>query len=234
MLPNLDPLNLQKPRTQAALRAWVDHLHGQFGSTAEGKRAIRLNKDLLVKTFREEVWPLTLFADAYYKGRTDILFQPILGYGSYDALIIEASGRRPLHYLQITQSFDGHQHYLRMFHLVEHGRAPVTGPKLQKDKDTRSVQETWPQVVRHDKALQESFERIQGAVERKSLMRYEADTFLIVEFEDTYIRSESDRTALDHFARSALIPRAAHFAALYLVSDRERLAFRYEIGAATS
>jgi hypothetical protein len=121
-----------------------------------------------------------------------------------------------------------------MLHLVEHGRAPVTGPKLQKDKGTRSVQETWPQVVRHDKALLESFERIQGAVERKSLMRYEADTFLIVEFEDTYIHSESDRAALDHFARSALAPRAAHFAALYLVSDRERLAFRYEIGAATS
>jgi hypothetical protein len=60
-------------------------------------------------------------------------------------------------------------------------------------------------------------------------MRYEADTSLIVELEDTHIRSESDRAALDHFARSALVPRATHFGALYLVSNRERLAFHYEI-----
>jgi len=229
MIPKLSKSDLQKPRIQADLRAWVDCLHAQFGSTEEGKRAVRLNKGNLVKEFEEEVWPLALFADAFYKDRTDALFQPVLGYESYDALIIEASGRRTLHHLQITQAFDGYQNSLRMLHLIEHGRAPVTGPKLQKNKAAGGVQETWPEAVHHDKALQESFERIQGAVERKALMRYEADTSLIVEFEDTHIHSKSDRAALDHFTRSTLVPRAARFGALYLVSDRERLAFHYEI-----
>jgi|SRR5882724_528676 len=229
MIPKLSKSDLQKPRTQADLRAWAYDLHDQFGSTEEGKRAVRLNKGNLVKAFNEEVWPLALFADAFYKDRTDVLFQPVVGYESYDAFIIEASGRRTLHYLQITQSFDGYQNYLRMLHLIEHGRAPVTGPKLQKNKAAGSVQETWPEAVPYDKALQESFERIECAVERKALMRYEANTSLILEFEDTHIHSESDRAALDHFARSTLVPRAAHFGALYLVSDRERLAFHYEI-----
>jgi hypothetical protein len=233
MILKLSEPALQKPRTQADLREWVDGLHGQVGSIKEGKRAVRLNKGNLVKKLKEEVWPLALFADAYYKDRTDVLFQPVHGYESYDALIIEASRQRTLHHLQITQSFDGYQNYLRMLHLDEHGHAPINGPKLQKNKATGGVQETWPEAVRHDKALKESFELIQDAVDRKSLMRYEADTSLIVEFKDDYIHSESDRAALDHFARSTLVPRAAHFAALYLVSDRERLAFRYEIGVAT-
>jgi hypothetical protein len=234
MLPQLSEPDLQKPRTQAELRAWVDDLHRQFRSTAEGKRAVRLNKGNLIKKFTEEAWPLALFADAYYKDRADLLFQLVPGYESYDARIMEASGGHTLHHLQITQSFDGYQNHLRMLHLDKYGRAPVTGPKLQKNKRTGSVQETWPAAVRHDKALEENFERIQCAVERKSRMRYEADTSLIVQFEDNYIHSESDCAALDYFARSTLVPRAVHFVALYLVSDHERLAYRYEIGAAAS
>ena len=80
MTPEITESNLQRRRTQSELRAWVDQLHGQFGSTKEGKRALRLNKGNLVKTFLEELWPLALFADAFYKGRSDTLFQLVLGY----------------------------------------------------------------------------------------------------------------------------------------------------------
>jgi len=58
-------------------------------------------------------------------------------------------------------------------------------------------------------------------------MRYEANTSLIIEFEDNHIHSDVDREALDQFARSELVRVAANFAAFYLVSDRERLAFGY-------
>ena len=231
MIPNLSESDLQKPRIQADLRAWVDALHAQFVSTEEGKRAVRLNSGNLVKVFEEEVWPLALFADGFYKGRADILFQLVLGCESYDALLLDASERRPRKYLQITQAIDGNQNHIRMLHLNMYGRAPLTGPKLLKNEVIESAQENWPEAVPHDRALQDSLGRIRDAVARKLTMRYEVGTFLIVEFEDTHIHSESDRIAIDQYARSIVVPLAqkATFGALYLVSDRKRLAFGYEI-----
>lgn len=232
MAQELTKSDLQMPRTQAELRAWVDQLHDQFGCAEEGKRAVRLNKGNLVKQFKEEVWPLSLFADAFYKNRSDVLFKFVLGCESYDALIIEASGGRIIHHLQITQSFDGYQNHLRMLHLNEYGHAPTTGPDLEKGKATGRVMKIWSEAIPHDKLLKQTFERIQVAVQRKSLMRYEKCTWLIVEFEDNHIHSNTDRAALNQFARATLIPAAPQFAALYLVSDRERLAFEYKIVAA--
>lgn len=232
MTPILNKTDLEWPRTQAELRAWVNDLHQKFGQTKDGKRAVRLNRDDLVKKFKEEIWPLALFADAFYKGRTDVLSKPVIGNQSYDALILKvsahASANEVLHHLQITQSFDGYQNYLRMLHLEEHGRAPVTGAMLHKDKATGRVPKTWPEAVSHDRVLAQTLNTIHDAVRRKSRMRYESDTSLIVDFEDNHIHSESDRRALDGFARSTLVPAAANFAALYLVSDRERLAFKCE------
>lgn len=232
MTPSLTKSDFERPRTQVELRKWVDDLHRRFGQTKESKRAARLKQGNLVKEFIEEIWPLALFADAFCKGRPDILFKPVVGNQSYDALLIDASTQRVLHHLQVTQSFDGYQNHLRMLHLEEHGRAPATGTGLKKDKASGRVQETWPEAVRHDQVLAQTFEAIQAAVQRKSRMRYESDTSLIVEFEDNHIHSESDRRALDEFACSTLIPGVPYFVALYLVSDRERLAFKYDIRGA--
>lgn len=62
MVPELTEADLQRPRTQAELRAWVDHLHDQFGRTEEGKRAVRLKEANLVKKFMEEVCGLSRFS----------------------------------------------------------------------------------------------------------------------------------------------------------------------------
>ena len=229
MIPTLTNTDLEQPRTQAELRKWVDDLHRRFGQTNEGKRAVRLNRGKLVKKFKEEIWPLALFADAFYRGRSDVLFKPVIGSQRYDAQLVEAG--HPQHYLEITQAFDGHQNHLRMVHLDEHGRAPVTGPKLEKDEASGSVRETWPEAIRHEHLLARTFAAIQEAVRRKSLKPYGPHTSLIVEIEDDHIHSESDRRTLNDIAHSTLVPTAARFAALYLVSDRERLAFKYEIRA---
>lgn len=183
LTPRLTKSDFERPRTQAELRKWVDDLHRRFGQTKEGKRTVRLKQGNLVKRFIEEIWPLALFADAFYKGSPDVLFKPTVGSQSYDALLIDASTHHVLHHLQITQAFDGYQNYLRMLHLEAHGRAPVTGPPLKKDKASGRVRETWPEAVPHDRVLAQTFEDIHEAVRRKSKMRYESDTSLIVEFE---------------------------------------------------
>jgi hypothetical protein len=224
----LTKTDIERPRTQQELRAWVDDLHRKFGQTPEGKQAIRLNQGDFIKKFKEEIWPLALFADAFYKGSTDVLFKPVMGNQSYDALVLKRPSLEVLHYLQITQSFDGKQNYRRMLHLQEHGRAPQTSPELPKNPKAKHVDETWPEAVRHEDVLRQTLQRILEAVQRKSVMRYEPKTSLIVEFEDTYIQSAADRDALDQFARSELLSAASNFDTLYLVSDRERLALRYD------
>jgi hypothetical protein len=137
-----------------------------------------------------------------------------------------------VHYLEITQSFDGYQAYLRKLHLEKYGRAPLTA-KLHKDPKTKHVPETWPEMVPRDKLLQQTFQRILESVKRKAAKRYGSRTSLIVEFEDTFIRSCADQDALHQFARSALLPVASNFAGLYLVSDQQRLAFPFIVRPAS-
>jgi hypothetical protein len=103
MVPGLSKIDLQTPRTQTDLRAWVERVHHQFGRTREGNRALRLNEGDLVKKFMEEIWPLALFADAFYMGNKDVLFKPVLGRQSDDAFILEAHSCNIIHHIQITQ-----------------------------------------------------------------------------------------------------------------------------------
>ena len=232
MIPTLTEADLEQPRTQSELRKCVDDLHRRFSETNEGKRAVRLRRGHLVKKFMEEIWPLALFADAFYRDRSDVRFRPVIGdQPLYDALLIEAGC--PQQFLEITQAFDGHQNHLRMRHLVQHRHAPVTGPNLVQDKLTGSMPETWSDTESHEHLLARTFATIQEAVHRKSQKPYGSQTSLIVEFDDNHIHTESDQRILNDFVRSTLLVRSGtRFAALYLVSDRERLAFKYEFRAA--
>jgi len=206
----------------------VDHVYEQFGLTGEGKTALRLKQGRFVKEFMEEIWPLALFADAFYAGRTEFFFEPTIGNQSYDVRIYEGSVTREglRGYLQITQALNGYQNHLRMLHLTQYGRAPRTGD-LQKGRGSQELEESWGEAVPHNSALEATFQEIKAAVLNKSTMRYEAHTELVVEFDDWCIRSAADKQAFDEWARRELVRAASHFSGLYLVSDRDRLAFHY-------
>jgi hypothetical protein len=225
MTPALSSTEMEQARTQVELRAWADNVHERFGQTEEGKRAMRLKEETLLKKFMEEIWPLALFADAFYPQATGVLFKPVIGNQSYDALLMERASRRTKEYLQITQAFDGHQNYLRMLHLSEHGRAPRSGD-VKRSRGSKHVEESWGEAVPHEDAISKTFEEIKKAVVNKSRMRYEKDTALIVEFDDWCIHSEADRHALNQWTRRELPVIASNFRGVSLVSDRARLAFQ--------
>ncbi len=227
-MPDLLKTEIERPRTQMDLRSWVNEIDSAFEATEEGIKAARLNKGLNVKVFYEEVWPLALFADAFYAGRTDVLFQNIIGNQSFDALIIDASSQQIIEYLQITQSFDGYQTHLQMLHLNQHGWAPGTGPPLRKSPRSQHVPETTLLTTDFDDGLQAEMENILTAVQMKSTMRYESKTSLIVEFEDQYISRAVE--ALNRFARTRLLPILTTFEKLYLVSERHHLSFQCRVG----
>jgi hypothetical protein len=225
MSPTLSIAEMEQPRTQAELRAWVDDVHERFGRTEEGKRAMRLKEGRLVKKFMEEIWPLALFADAFYPGAAEVLFKAVIGSQSYDALMIRSTPQRTEEYLQITQAIDGYQNHLRALHLTQYGRAPRTS-ELKKERGAQHVAETWGDAVPHQDALMKTLEEIKTAALKKSKMGYEKGTALIVEFDDWCIHSGADRGALNDWTRRELAAAAPNFLNIYLVSDRGRLAFQ--------
>lgn len=220
--------DLQLPRSQSELHDWVMQTLNLFASSNQGRTAVRLkNKGCsLVKQFMEELFPLMLFADGFYSSNDAVLFQLVIGNQSYDALILERATRKPIEYLQITQSFDGYQNSLRMLHLEQYGHAPVTGPTLSKN-NVGAVSETNAEVVQHDSVLNNTFENIRLSVERKLKMRYESNTSLIVNVESSHFLDEYDTAALHEFIAKEISPFIKHFISLYLVSDRQGFAFRY-------
>lgn len=229
-IPTLAEIDLTTPRTQPELRAYVDEQHRQFGETEDGRNILRLG-DAQVKRFREELWSLSLYADAFYKNRTDVWFYLMPENTDHDAEVKEGSR---IGFLEITQAltragagvFDGHQNRLRMEHMKKFRRAPGTCPEIRRDGN--AILETWPEALAHKDLLAGCFGAIEQVVARKGKKHYPLGTSLIVEFKDDFIRSKADQDALDSFASAKLATLAAKFVNLYLVSDRQRLGFKYQ------
>ena len=226
MIPKLSKDDIEKIRTQEEFRRWADDLDSALGSTEEGVRAVRLNKGHLVKQFYEEAWPLALYADAFYAGRVDVVFQSIIGNQSYDALILDKSDLRIIQCLQLTQTFDGYQRVLKMLHLEKYDWAPATGPPLRKTPGVEDIGEYPLITTDFNDGLDAELQKILMAVQRKSMMRYESNTSLIVVFEDDYI--SRDYEALNRFVREQVLPVIPRFESLCLISDRSHFSFHNE------
>lgn len=229
-VPELSKDELEAPRTQQQMSAWVTEVLSVFGSTPEGKSAFRLSKSGLVKQLVEEMLPLNRFAEGFYLGDPDVEFRLVVGNQSYDALVVR--GAQTIKYLQITQAFDGYQSYLRKLHLDQNKSVVITGPTPTKDKLTERAAQGSGFEVDHREVLDKTFQDIRSAVQRKSAMRYELDTALIVNAESFHFLDASDVEALHAFVRSEVVPLARNFGGLYVVSDRKGLAYEYSTGAA--
>lgn len=228
-VPQLTKEDLEAPRTQQRMSAWVEEVLSAFGSTPEGKSAFRLNKGGLVKQLVEEMLPLRRFADGFYLGDPEVQFRLVVGNQSYDALVVK--GTEAIKHLQITQAFDGYEAYLRKLHLDQNKSVVITGPTPTRDKQTGRTSQGAGFATDHDEILAKTFLDIRTAVERKSAMRYELDTALIVNVESFHFLDEGDVNALHAFVRREVASLACNFRALYLVSDRKGFAYEYSTGA---
>lgn len=229
-VPELSKEELQGTRTQRQLSDWMNDVLSAFGSTPKGKSAFRFNKGGLIKQLVEEMLPLKRFAEAFYGENSEVQFRLVIGNQSYDALVVDLAGRTIRH-LQITQAFDGYETYLRKLHLDQHKSVGITGPTPTKDKQIGRTSQSPGFAVDHGEVLGKSFQDIRSAVARKSTMRYEPGTSLIVNFESLHFLDDGDIDALHAFVRREVVPLARNFEALYLVSDRKEFAYEYATGA---
>lgn len=163
--PILTRDDIQRSRSQASLGNWVNEIAGQFQASDVAKSEYRLNKVPFVKEFSEEVLPLNLYAEAYYKDDDDVRFRPVIGNQSYHAVVETVDGM-PLHYVQVTQACDGYQAHLQMLHLEEYGHAPLTGPNLRK-KEHGGIVESKLEFQRKDLRIAAELEIIRAQSHRE-------------------------------------------------------------------
>jgi hypothetical protein len=230
MTQNLTKSDLETPRHACELYDWVRRIQAEFGKTAEGKKAMRLQSKPYLKEFCEELWPLANYAKAFYGNRSDVSFKPVIGNQSHDAELIDDKSGSTLCYFEITQALDdeaGYQERLRMEHLVQHGHAPLTGPPLTRSR--RGVVQQEDEVSEDRDRAAETICLIRKAIQKKANKSYRANTVLIVEFFD-YLPlqcQEGYKKRLDAAAKSELCGIACPFSELALIARSGEFPLRY-------
>lgn len=230
MLPVLNKCEIEEPRSPDRLFAWVRGIYECFGETQEGRSAFRLRQGPLLKEFLDEVWPLASYAHLFYAGREDVLFQPVLGNQSHDALVLDSNSRGVLSHVEITTALDGgvgYQECLRTLHLEQYGHAPLTGAAFARDPATRAVQKVDSDMVAHNEARDAELDQIRQAVHRKADKSYPAGAILVVEFRSLHFSKPEDERILKELVGDLFRAISSKFAELGIVDVPAELGFRY-------
>lgn len=209
---------LTKKRTPSELLSWVKWKVDQMGSTYEGERTLRLHEGL-AKQLEEEVYPLAIFGWRKFGNTDQILIQPIIGNQSYDAVVTDLRSKPASEsYVEITQSHEGENDYLRRLVLQRQGFTFGHSPIIKKGtRETRQVSIP-PKAVRPAEVARDELKRIFDAARRKEAKDYPINTSLTIVFnDDWFFRQAVDDTHLDTFVKENILKLDLRFSILYLI-----------------
>jgi len=212
---------LTKKRTPSELLSWVNWKRQQITSTEEGERAQILHEGLL-KQFEEEVDPLAIFGQRKFGNTDQILLQPAIG-KRYDAIVTDLrSNPVSQSYIEITQSHEGENDYLRRLVLSQQGFV-VSGPVNKKGtKKTGLHVSISPKAFELGEIAEGELKRIVDAARRKEAKDYPINTSLIIFFKDDLsFRQVVDYTQLDTFVKKNILNLDLRFSTLYLVGQHK-------------
>lgn len=222
-MPNeiLSKEELTKERTPPELWTWWTQKNDQiYYSGEKGRKGLRLHRGFeFAKEFTEEVFPLAKFGIQKFGDTDQILIQPVIGDQNYDAVVTELRTQpASKSYLEITQSHEGEQEYLRNFVLLKEGSVFRFG-KVTKTRTRYGIQISQePDGAEVEKAAEEDLERILDAAKKKIGKAYSANTSLLIFFDDTlHFPRVIDDARLDSFAREKILNLGFRFSSLYLV-----------------
>jgi len=210
---------LTKERTPSELLSWVKWKMDQIASTDEGERAVRLREGL-AKQLMEEVYPLAIFGWRKFGNTDQILMQPIIGNQSYDAVVTNLrSEPASQSYVEVTQSHEGENDYLRRLVLQQQGFTFGHSPVIKKGTKKTGLQVSIPpKVVSPHEVADDELRRILDAAERKAAKDYPMNTSLIIVFhDDWFFRRAVDDANLDAFVKEHILKLDLRFSTLYLV-----------------
>lgn len=213
---------LTKKRTPPELFSWVQWKREQIASTEEGERALILHEGL-AKQFEEEVYPLAIFGQRKFGNTDQILIQPIIGKG-YDAVVTDLrSNPVSQSYIEITQSHEGENDYLRRLVLSRQGFV-FYGPAIKKGTKKTGLHVSIPAKAFEIREFAEGeLKRIFDAARRKEAKDYPINTSLIIFFNDSLtFRQAVNDTELETFVKENILCLDLRFSTLYLVGQYEK------------
>jgi hypothetical protein len=205
---------LTQERTPSELRSWVIEKTGEMGSTQQGRRVLRLQKGF-AKQLMEEVLPLAIFGKHKYGDTDQVLLQPVIGNQHYDAVVTDLRTKPPTRsFIEITQSHEGRDNYLRRCQLLEKGYVFPYAPVVKTREGFSIPAEANSVEVRVEDELQ----RILAVAKRKECKDYPAGTSLVLFFDDTPpFANVMDNDKLDAFVTGKILNLDLRFSTLYLV-----------------
>jgi hypothetical protein len=220
---------LTAERTPRELINWVEAKIENVALTANGEGVIRLREGL-AKQLVEEVYPLAIFALKKYGEIDSVYIKPITGSQNYDAILTDYSCSPALvSYVEVTQAHEGEAEYLRALHLQRYGYVPGTGTikKIGTKKTGLGVSaqlEAKSVIV----AAEDEFRKILDAIKRKEGKDYQANTCLVVKFDDGHMfRRAINDVAIDKFMHDNVMGLDLRFNEVFLVGKFKEVFRQY-------
>jgi hypothetical protein len=212
--------DLTKKRTPPELYSWwrkkSDELY-KFSS--ESRKAYRLHEGL-AKPFMEELFPLSLFGKRKFGDIDKIFLQLIIGNQRYDAILTDLRTDTAWHsYIEITQSHNGKEQYLRDLVLYKKGSVFTFDNVIKTGTKKTGIEvSVQPLIVDVEKAAENDLNNILAAVKKKTGKIYPANTSLIIFFDDRlHFPRVIDDIQLDDFVKKNILCLDLTFSSLFLV-----------------
>lgn len=226
---------LSKKRTPSELHSWVERKIEQILYTDEGLKALRLHEGL-AKQLMEEVYPLALFGQRKFCNTDQILIQPIIGNQPYDAVVTNLRSKPASQsYVEVTQSHEGENDYLRRLVLHDQGFVPSYGPVTKKGTKKTGMQVSIQfEASEVNKIASKELERIVDAAKLKADKDYPPNTSLIIVFEDDLLfRRAIGDADLDTFVKEHILKLDLRFSKLYLLGWLNNMFREFDLGKRT-
>jgi hypothetical protein len=214
----IDIQELTERRTPSELMSWVEQKMGQIESTDEGERVLILHQGL-AKQLMEEVYPLAVFGCRKFGNTDQILMQPIIGDQPYDAILTDLRSKPASQsYLEITQSHEGENDYLRRLVLQKRGIIFMPSHVTKAGTKKTGLRVSVSPDANSGEVAPSELKRIYLAAERKAAKDYPVNTSLIIVFhDDHFFKRHIDDAKLDTFIKEYVLKLDLRFSTLYLV-----------------
>lgn len=194
----LEAADMQRSRTPAELREWVEGICRAFAASDVAK-AYGRSGARLPKKFFDEIYPLSLLATHEYADRVDVRVTPSLDNDNFDARIdIEGPTGTLTRFVETTFAKDGYDDSLRMEALTREGHVFMTGTVTVKGRRGTPDREVRvePMAVKHSIALERYLALVEERVAAKADVSYGATHTLLVAVDDYLPLHEDDDWSL--------------------------------------
>ena len=213
---------IQRDRMPAAFVEWFDGFLEKTRVDRSNREQILLRQGI-AKPVYEEVFPLYRLLNHKQAEWANRTFRNVLGNQSYD-VVVTGPGDNRSSFMEITVADVDQAESVRMEEFARVGRVPALAP-VEWSGTRRGGRQVHisEDMLLHDDVVAKKKAQLIAAVERKALHACQADTALLVYFDDyTAFADANDWPVMDEILRAVHEVWRTRFSALYIVGASGR------------